>query len=76
MPEIELKFELDAQARRRLVHARVLAGNRSKRRPMASLYLDTPQCELARREMALRLRMRRPAAPKHINPGCDGIEDE
>ncbi len=56
MPEIELKFELDAPARRRLVHARALAGNRSKRRPMASLYLDTPQCELARREMALRLR--------------------
>lgn len=56
MPEVELKFALDAEGRRRLVSAGALAGVRSQRRRMESLYFDTPQCDLARHEMALRMR--------------------
>lgn len=56
MPEVELKFALDADARRRFARAPALGGVRPQHRRMASLYFDTPQCDLARREMALRMR--------------------
>lgn len=56
MPEVELKFALDADARRRFARSSALAGAQPQRLRMASLYFDTPQCDLARREIALRMR--------------------
>ncbi len=56
MPEVELKFAVDAAGRARLARSAPLAAVRPVRRRMTSLYFDTADCELARREMALRLR--------------------
>lgn len=54
--EVELKFAIDATARPQLATCAALAGVKPRRRPMTSLYLDTPAGELAARGMALRLR--------------------
>ena len=54
--EIELKFSLDPASHALLRRASVLAPAHPSRRRTSSLYLDTPDCELAKREMALRLR--------------------
>ncbi len=54
--EIELKFDLEPQSRRKLAAATALAGTNPRRMTMRSLYFDTPDRSLAKREMALRLR--------------------
>ncbi|HLX22376.1 MAG TPA: CHAD domain-containing protein [Usitatibacter sp.] len=54
--EIELKFDLEPQSRRKLAAATALAGTNPRRTTMRSLYFDTPDRSLAKREMALRLR--------------------
>jgi inorganic triphosphatase YgiF len=54
--EIELKFDLAPQSRRKLAGAAALAGASPRRSTMRSLYFDTPERSLAKREMALRLR--------------------
>ncbi|HEY2628507.1 MAG TPA: CHAD domain-containing protein [Usitatibacter sp.] len=54
--EIELKFDLAPEARAKLTAAAALAGVSPHRTTMRSLYFDTPERTLARREMALRLR--------------------
>lgn len=54
--EVELKFELDPAARGRFSRSAALCGARPRRLRMASIYFDTPQCDLARGEMALRMR--------------------
>ena len=54
--EVELKFELDPAARQRFSRSAALAGARPRRLSMASIYFDTPQCDLARGQMALRMR--------------------
>ena len=56
MTEFELKFALDASAAAAFRHAPALAGVRPTRRRLLNLYLDTPKAELARTQMALRLR--------------------
>jgi len=56
MREVELKFAIDAQSRARLAACGALAGAKSRRSPMTSLYLDTPAGELAARHLTLRLR--------------------
>jgi inorganic triphosphatase YgiF len=54
--EIELKFDLAPHSRRKLALATALAGTSPRRTTMRSLYFDTPERSLAKREMALRLR--------------------
>ena len=56
MPEVELKFAIDALSRARLAECAALAGAKPRQRPMTSLYFDTPGGLLAARSMALRLR--------------------
>ncbi len=56
MPEVELKFAIEAAARPRLARCAPLAGVRSVRRRVSTLYFDTRDAELARRAMSLRLR--------------------
>jgi inorganic triphosphatase YgiF len=56
MREVELKFAIDGPSRARLAGCGALAGVKPRRRPMTSLYLDTPAGELAARHMTLRLR--------------------
>ncbi len=73
MPEVELKFEVDAEGRRRLARAQALAGARPRRHRMASIYFDTPQCDLARREMALRLRREGRRWVQTLKSGSSGL---
>ena len=54
--EIELKFDIAPEARSRFASAAPLADASPHRTRMRSLYFDTPEGALARREMALRLR--------------------
>jgi len=56
MPEVELKFAVDERDRERIARASPLAGARSVRRRLVTLYLDTPDALLWKRGMALRLR--------------------
>ena len=56
MTEFELKFALDPEDLPAFRRAAALAGVRSVRRRLLNLYLDTPDAELARAQMALRLR--------------------
>lgn len=56
MTEFELKFALDASDAAGFRHAGALAGVRPTRRRLLNLYFDTPKAELARAQMALRLR--------------------
>jgi inorganic triphosphatase YgiF len=56
MREVELKFAIDAAIRPRLAACAALAGIRPRRRPMTSIYFDTPEGLLAARAMSLRLR--------------------
>ena len=56
MSEIELKFDIAPEAWKRFAGAAALAGANPQRTRMRSLYFDTPERTLARREMALRLR--------------------
>ena len=56
MSEIELKFDIAPEAWKRFADAAALAGANPQRTRMRSLYFDTPERTLARREMALRLR--------------------
>jgi inorganic triphosphatase YgiF len=56
MREVELKFAIDAAGAARLAGCGALAGLKPRRRPMSSLYLDTPGSELAERHLTLRLR--------------------
>jgi inorganic triphosphatase YgiF len=56
MPEVELKFAIDAAARTRLARCAPLAGAKPVRRRMTTIYFDTRDGELARRAMSLRLR--------------------
>jgi len=53
--EIELKFDVEPEARRALASVPALAG-RPRRTLMRSIYFDTPEALLASRGMALRLR--------------------
>ena len=52
MREIELKFELDAEGRKRFALSPLLAGAPSQRHRMTSLYFDSAQCDVARAQMA------------------------
>ncbi len=54
--EFELKFALDAGDAAAFRRADALRGARPTRRRLLNLYLDTPKGELARAQMALRLR--------------------
>jgi triphosphatase len=54
--EFELKFALDAGDAPAFRRAAALAGVRPARRRLLNLYFDTPKAELARAQMALRLR--------------------
>lgn len=56
MREVELKFAVDAPSRARIAASAALAGAPPARRRVTTLYFDTPECELARAGMALRLR--------------------
>ena len=53
--EIELKFDVEPQAARKLASIPALAG-KPRRTRMRSIYFDTPEALLARNGMALRLR--------------------
>lgn len=54
--EIELKLALDPAHAARLRRHPLLAGVKAERRALHSVYFDTPDFELTRREIALRLR--------------------
>src|SRR5258706_3397010 len=56
MREVELKLDLDPAAQRRLRRLAPLKGASPKRSTLLALDFDTPDCELAARQMALRLR--------------------
>lgn len=56
MTEFELKFALAPDDIPALRRAAALAGVRCARRRLLNLYLDTPDAQLARAQMALRLR--------------------
>ena len=56
MTEFELKFALDPGGIAALRRAAPLAGIRPARQRVLNLYFDTPRAELARAQMALRLR--------------------
>ena len=56
MTEVELKFAVDRASRARLARCPPLAGVRPVRRRVWTLYFDTPDGEIARNGMALRLR--------------------
>lgn len=56
MAEIELKFELSAEACTALARSPALAGTRATRARTLALYFDTPARELGKHRMALRLR--------------------
>src|SRR5258708_39359723 len=73
MPEVELKFEVDAEGRRRLARAQALGGARPRRHRLSSIYFDTPQCDLARREMALRLRRDGRRWVQTLKSGASGL---
>ena len=59
MPETELKFVVDEAQRTRIARSAPLAGVRPKRATLATVYLDTPEGDLARAGLALRLRRAR-----------------
>jgi inorganic triphosphatase YgiF len=54
--EVELKFDIEPGAHRLLRRSAALAGAAPVRRRLRSTYFDSPECELAARGMALRLR--------------------
>ena len=56
MPEVELKFAIEAAARARLARSAPLAGAKPVRQRICALYFDTRDGELARHAMSLRLR--------------------
>lgn len=56
MAEIELKFELAPRAHAAFRRLPALAGTRPRTARLKTTYFDTPDFELRRREMALRLR--------------------
>jgi triphosphatase len=56
MTEFELKFTLDPAHAAAFRHSPALRAVRPTRRRLLNLYLDTPKAELARAQMALRLR--------------------
>ncbi|HXN15854.1 MAG TPA: CYTH and CHAD domain-containing protein, partial [Usitatibacter sp.] len=56
MTETELKFVLDPEAHGALSRSAALGAAHAVRIPLVSLYFDTPDCQLAKRAMALRLR--------------------
>jgi len=59
VPETELKFVVDEAQRTRIARSAPLAGVRPKRATLATVYLDTPEGDLARAGLALRLRRAR-----------------
>jgi inorganic triphosphatase YgiF len=59
VPETELKFVVDEAQRTRIARSAPLAGVRPKRGALATVYLDTPDGDLARDGLALRLRRAR-----------------
>lgn len=56
MTEIELKLAIAPSDVARFRRAAPLAGIRSRRRKLTSIYYDTPECDLAAAGVALRLR--------------------
>jgi len=54
--EVELKFELPPASREALLALPALAAGIPERRRLRAIYFDTPDCALARAQMALRLR--------------------
>ena len=56
MTEIELKFELPPEAQESFGSVRALAGAQPERTRLFAMYFDTPGHELAKHEMAMRLR--------------------
>jgi inorganic triphosphatase YgiF len=56
MREVELKFELAAEAGRKLPRTRLLRGVKPVTQPLRAIYFDTPDHRLAARGIALRVR--------------------
>ena len=54
--EVELKFAVDPADHGRLRRARALLGIRPRRELLDTTYFDTPDCQLAGHDLALRLR--------------------
>jgi inorganic triphosphatase YgiF len=54
--EVELKFDLPPASREALLALPALAAGKPEHRRLRAIYFDTPDCALARAQMALRLR--------------------
>jgi inorganic triphosphatase YgiF len=72
MAEIELKFELPPEAHAAFRKLPELGAAQPKRARLFALYFDTPRHDLARREMALRLRRSGRAWKQALKAGRSG----
>ncbi len=72
MSEVELKFELPPEAHAAFRKLAALNASPPKRAKLLALYFDTPRHDLARREMALRLRRSGRAWKQALKAGASG----
>ena len=72
MAEVELKFELPPEAHAAFRKLAALSASPPKRTTLVALYFDTPRHDLARREMALRLRRSGRAWKQALKAGRSG----
>lgn len=72
MTEIELKLAVEPGDASTLARCAPLASGRPRRTRMTSIYLDTPDCALAKREMALRLRREGSRWRQTLKAGASG----
>ena len=71
--EVELKFELPPASREALLALPALAAAKPARRRLRAIYFDTPDCALARAQMALRLRRNGRRWVQTLKAGASGV---